>query len=114
MLYRFSHKFGRAPYRQAVCLCLPGQANVLHADIAVKPGCDAKDHTAGLHRFFIENMHIVSVKELQPKGHSARRAADSAGKVYKQRMLIVYFDLVLFQLLSEAQCRHGVSQEQID
>ena len=58
-------------------------------------------------------MHGITEQFFKSERDPAGRAADSAGKVYKQWMLIVYFDFALFQLLRAPKAEFAAAMRQL-
>ena len=92
---------------------LPGETHILHGDFVVETCGKAEQHAGALHRFHIENMHIVPVDQLQAERDAAWRAADAAGDGDKQRVLRVHKNALRRELPLKPFGRHGIPHEKV-
>ena len=90
------------------------QADILHADRILQAAGKAQQHARRFHRLSEVDVCRVAELLLQTKADTARRAADAAGNVNEQRVLVVHRDVLLGELRLEPPRSHSVAQEEVD
>ena len=114
LLDRLPHKTRRAADGEAVRRGAARQANILHADLILQATGEAEQHARRFHRLGKVDMRRVAELLLQAKADTARRAADAAGNVNEQRVLVVHRDVLRGELRLEPPRSHSVAEEEVD
>ena len=66
-----------------------------------------------LHRFRKEAVHRVTEHPFEPRRDTARRSADSARNIDKERMLRIYDNLLFIQLFFQPSPCCGIAKEEV-
>ena len=98
---------------QSVCCGQSGQPYILYTDLVMKSGDHTKCHTRSLYRLCKEAVDRIAKYFFQTKGHTARRTSYSTGDIYKQRMILIHFDLLLFQLFCQTFGSYRIPKKKI-
>ena len=97
---------------QAVCSGLPAQADVPYGNRIVQAGSHPKQHAGSLRGLNKVTENVVFEFAFQSECDPARRSADTAWNINKERMFRIYGDLHLIKLFFQAARGDGISQEQ--
>ncbi len=103
---------GWPAYRQAVCRGAVVDAEILHGNLIVQAGVDAKQHARRVGGFGKQAMHGIAKSQLQAEGHAAGAAAYAARQINEQRMRGVHDYAGRIQLRFQPLSGHSIAEEQ--
>lgn len=101
-VHHAAHKRGGPSHRQAVGIRSSIYVQILHADAILKSRGHSQQHAAGMGGLGEKAVDMISVNRLQAVGNAARRTADAAWNIDKQRMRCVHGNLLRLQLRAKA------------
>src|SRR5690625_7592983 len=88
------------------------QTDVTYTNVIMLPTHHTEQHAWRIHRFCKNRMNIISEHFFQAESDAARRTADTAWKIYVQRVVRIDFNPCFRKLILQSQRADSLTQNQ--